>query len=51
MLPEGIDEVQLLPVEGHIAGVGPGQCAILDGASAKALVGEARFVLAWATPV
>lgn len=50
LLPNEIEEVQLVPVEGQIGGTGPGQCVILDGAAARALSGDARFVLAWATP-
>lgn len=47
VLPQGICDVQLLPIDAAVAGVGPGQCALVDEHAARRLRSEGTFVLAW----
>lgn len=47
VLPMGISDIQLLPIDAPVAGVRPGECALVDESSARRLRSEGKFVLAW----
>ena len=47
VLPMGIGDVQLLPIDAPAAGVGPGECALIDEHAARRVRSEGKFVLAW----
>lgn len=49
-LPRGLDEIQLLPIDAAMAGIAPGECALLNSDEAVALRSDGRFVLAWPLP-
>ena len=46
-LPAAMRDVQLLPIDAAVAGVGSGECALIDGDAARALRSDGTFVLAW----
>jgi mannose-6-phosphate isomerase len=48
-LPSAMHDVQLLPVDGQVGDVRPGECALVDEATARSLTGDGAFVLAWST--
>jgi hypothetical protein len=39
--------VQLLPIDAAVAGIAPGQCALVDEHAARRLRSDGTFVLAW----
>ena len=47
VLPQGMRDVQLLPIDVAVGGVGPGECALIDEHAARRLRGAGTFVLAW----
>jgi mannose-6-phosphate isomerase len=47
VLPQGICDVQLLPIDAPVAGIEPGQCALVDEHAARRLRSDGTFVLAW----
>ena len=47
ILPQGMRDVQLLPIDVAVGGVGPGECALIDDHAARHLRSEGTFVLAW----
>ncbi|MDQ3144863.1 MAG: class I mannose-6-phosphate isomerase [Pseudomonadota bacterium] len=47
VLPQAIREVQLLPIDAAVGGIGPGECALIDARAARALRSSGTFVLAW----
>ena len=47
VLPQAIRDVQLLPIDAAVAGIGPGECALIDPKSARKLRSDGTFVLAW----
>ncbi len=47
VLPEGMRDVQLLPIDVAVGGVDPGECALIDEHAARRLRSEGTFVLAW----
>ena len=47
VLPQGMRDVQLLPIDAPVGGVGPGECALVDDHAARRLRSEGSFVLAW----
>lgn len=47
VLPQGICDVQLLPIDAAVAGIAPGQCALVDEHAARRLRSDGTFVLAW----
>jgi mannose-6-phosphate isomerase len=47
VLPQGMRDVQLLPIDAAVAGVGPGECALIDEQQARRLSSKGKFVLAW----
>ncbi|HVF36428.1 MAG TPA: class I mannose-6-phosphate isomerase [Sphingomicrobium sp.] len=46
-LPKDIGDLQLLPIDAAVAGVRPGECALIEGDAASTLASDGRFVLAW----
>jgi mannose-6-phosphate isomerase len=48
-LPSQMRDVQLLPIDGPVGIVKPGECALIDEGAARTLMCEGRFVLAWST--
>jgi mannose-6-phosphate isomerase len=48
-LPARMRDVQLLPIDGPVGVVKPGECALIDEGAARTLMCEGRFVLAWST--
>ena len=47
VLPQAIRDVQLLPIDAPVSGIGPGECALIDPRTARALRSTGKFVLAW----
>ena len=47
VLPQGMRDVQLLPIDAPAGGVGPGECALIDEQQARRLRSDGTFVLAW----
>jgi mannose-6-phosphate isomerase len=47
ILPQGLRDVQLLPIDGTVSGVKPGECALIDEHAARRLRSDGTFVLAW----
>ena len=47
VLPQGLRDVQLLPIDAPAGGVGPGECALIDEHQARRLRSDGKFVLAW----
>jgi mannose-6-phosphate isomerase len=47
VLPMGISDVQLVPIDAPVANILPGECALVDEFSARRLRSEGKFVLAW----
>jgi mannose-6-phosphate isomerase len=47
VLPQGMRDVQLLPIDAAVSGVGPGECALIDEHQARRLRSDGKFVLAW----
>jgi mannose-6-phosphate isomerase len=47
VLPQGMRDVQLLPIDAPVGGVAPGECALIDESQARRLSSAGRFVLAW----
>lgn len=47
VLPQAIRDVQLLPIDAPVAGIGPGECALIEPSAARALRSTGKFVLAW----
>ncbi len=47
ILPQGMRDVQLLPIDVEVSGVGPGECALIDEQAARRLRSDGTFVLAW----
>jgi mannose-6-phosphate isomerase len=47
VLPQGLRDVQLLPIDAAVGGIGPGECALIDEHAARRLRSAGRFVLAW----
>ena len=50
LLPQGMTDVHLLPIDRPVAGVAPGECALVDERSVRRLRSEGTFVLAWSPP-
>ena len=48
-LPASMRDVQLLPIDGEVAGVKPGECALIDADQARKLTSGGTFVLAWSS--
>jgi mannose-6-phosphate isomerase len=46
-LPAAMRDVQLLPIDGEVAGVKPGECALVPADRARDLTSGGIFVLAW----
>ena len=47
VLPQGIRDVQLLPIDVAVGGVDPGECALIGEHEARRLRSDGIFVLAW----
>ncbi len=47
VLPQGMRDVQLLPIDVTVSSVGPGECALIDEHAARRLRSDGKFVLAW----
>lgn len=47
ILPQGMRDVQLLPIDVAVGATGPGECALIDDHAARRLRSEGTFVLAW----
>ncbi len=47
VLPQAIRDVQLLPIDAPVGGIGPGECALIEPRAARALRSNGKFVLAW----
>ena len=47
VLPQGMRDVQLLPIDVAVGGVGAGECALIDETAARRLHSDGTFVLAW----
>jgi len=47
VLPQGIRDVQLLPIDVAVGGVDPGECALIAEHEARRLRSAGKFVLAW----
>ncbi len=47
ILPQGMRDVQLLPIDVAVSGVGPGECALIDETAARRLRSDGTFVLTW----
>ena len=47
VLPQAIRDVQLLPIDATVAGIGPGECALIEPRAARRLRSTGNFVLAW----
>ena len=47
VMPQGMRDIQLLPIDAPVAGVAPGECALVDEHQARRLRSEGKFVLAW----
>ncbi len=47
VLPQGMRDVQLLPIDASVSGIGPGECALIDEHQARRLSSDGKFVLAW----
>jgi mannose-6-phosphate isomerase len=47
VLPQGLRDVQLLPMDASVGGIQPGECALIDDRAARRLRSEGTFVLAW----
>ncbi|MDQ3074411.1 MAG: class I mannose-6-phosphate isomerase [Pseudomonadota bacterium] len=47
LLPQAIRDVQLLPIDAAVGGIGPGECALIDPKAARSLRSPGTFVLAW----
>ena len=50
VLPQGLRDVQLLPIDAAAGGIGPGECALIDDHAARRVRSEGKFVLAWSLP-
>ena len=50
LLPQGMRDVQLLPIDVAVAGIGPGECGLVDESAARRLRSSGTFVLAWSLP-
>jgi mannose-6-phosphate isomerase len=48
-VPATMRDVQLLPIDGDVAGVKPGECALVAAEQARNLTSGGTFVLAWST--
>jgi mannose-6-phosphate isomerase len=48
-LPPSLVEALLLPLDSPVSGIEPGECALVDRATATGLRGKGAFVLAWST--
>ena len=48
-LPSLMHDVQLLPIDAPAGELKPGECALIDSGSARALTSEGKFVLSWST--
>jgi mannose-6-phosphate isomerase len=48
-LPSNMRDVQLLPIDAEVAGLKPGECALVDSGDARNLTSAGKFVLAWST--
>jgi len=46
-LPVAMRDVQLLPIDQPVNGIGPGECALIEPALARTLRSPGCFVLAW----
>jgi mannose-6-phosphate isomerase len=47
VLPQCMRDVQLLPIDTPISGIGVGECALINEECARRLRSDGRFVLAW----
>jgi mannose-6-phosphate isomerase len=47
LLPQGLRDVQLLPIDVAVSGLKPGECALIDEHAARRLRSDGTFVLAW----
>jgi mannose-6-phosphate isomerase len=47
VLPQGMRDVQLLPIDVAVSGIGPGECGLIDEHQARRLRSDGTFVLAW----
>jgi len=47
VLPQGLRDVQLLPIDVAAGGIAPGECALIDEQQARRLRSDGIFVLAW----
>ena len=48
-LPTAMRDVQLLPIDRPVAGIGAGECGLIDAKAAQWLQSPGRFVLAWSS--
>ena len=48
-LPLAVGDVQLLPIEQQVGGIGPGECGLIAPHAAQLLRSRGRFVLAWSS--
>ncbi len=47
VLPQGISDVQLLPIDVAVGEIGAGECGLIDEHAARRLRSDGTFVLAW----
>lgn len=47
LMPQGMRDVQVLPIDAAVGGIGPGECGLIDEHAARRLRGEGKFVLTW----
>jgi mannose-6-phosphate isomerase len=47
ILPQGMRDVQLLPIDAYVSQIGPGECALINEHQARRLRSDGTFVLAW----
>lgn len=47
LLPQGMRDLQLLPIDAPVSGIAPGDCALIDEHAARRLRSKGKFVLAW----
>jgi mannose-6-phosphate isomerase len=49
-LPVRMRDVQLIPIDVAVSGIGPGECALIDPHIARTLRSVGKFVLTWSVP-
>jgi mannose-6-phosphate isomerase len=47
VLPQGMRDVHLLPIDAAVGEIGPGECGLIDEQEARRLRSTGKFVLAW----